>query len=100
MNDISVRTKTFTVFAFLSLLFAGISVLGINRLSVVNDSSTEIATFWMPRVVQVNTMNDTVSNFRILQEHAHPRHQRAGHGRGGEEDGRSGIRHRHRPPGL
>ncbi len=67
MNDISVRTKTFTVFAFLSLLFAGISVLGINRLSVVNDSSTEIATFWMPRVVQVNTMNDTVSNFRILQ---------------------------------
>ncbi len=67
MNDISVRTKTFAVFAFLSLLLAGISALGINRLSVVNDSSTEIATFWMPRVVQVNTVNDAVSNFRILQ---------------------------------
>ncbi|MGY0793893.1 methyl-accepting chemotaxis protein [Azospirillum argentinense] len=67
MNDISVRTKTFAVFAFLSLLLAGIGALGINRLSVVNDSSTEIATFWMPRVVQVNTVNDAVSNFRILQ---------------------------------
>ncbi|UKJ71872.1 methyl-accepting chemotaxis protein [Azospirillum brasilense] len=67
MNDISVRTKTFAVFAFLSLLLAGIGTLGINRLSVVNDSSTEIATFWMPRVVQVNTVNDAVSNFRILQ---------------------------------
>ncbi|AIB12729.1 chemotaxis protein [Azospirillum argentinense] len=67
MNDISVRTKTFAIFAFLSLLLAGIGALGINRLSVVNDSSTEIATFWMPRVVQVNTVNDAVSNFRILQ---------------------------------
>ncbi len=67
MNDISVRTKTFAVFAFLSMLLAGIGALGINRLSVVNDSSTEIASFWMPRVVQVNTVNDAVSNFRILQ---------------------------------
>ncbi|MFC5354559.1 methyl-accepting chemotaxis protein [Azospirillum himalayense] len=67
MNDISVRTKTFAVFAFLSLLLAGIGALGINRLSVVNDRSTEIASFWMPRVVQVNVVNDAVSNFRILQ---------------------------------
>lgn len=66
----TLKLKLAAAFSAVLLLTAILGVLGINRLGVVNDKSTEIATNWMPSIDQVHRINTATSDLRAF-EYAH-----------------------------
>ena len=65
LNSISLKAKLRVVFAALILLFAGTAYFAIDRLQVVDDSSSVIADRWLPRTQLLGTMNTMASDFRL-----------------------------------
>ncbi|MCF8479571.1 MAG: MCP four helix bundle domain-containing protein [Rhodospirillum sp.] len=65
MRNVTIRVKLIVAFSLLIVLTVGLGLFAVNRISVVNDASTEIAQNWLPSVRAVGALNTTTSDFRI-----------------------------------
>jgi methyl-accepting chemotaxis protein len=65
MNRMSIRTKLVAAFSILILMGLGLGLFAVNRISVVNDASTEITVNWLPSVRTLGVLNTMTSDFRI-----------------------------------
>jgi methyl-accepting chemotaxis protein len=67
VKNLRIGVKLSIVMGILLLIMAAMGVLAINRLSVVNDQSTIIATNWLPSVDVIDKLNMNTSDLRVAQ---------------------------------
>ena len=67
MKNLRIGVKLSIVMGILLLIMLAMGLLAINRLSVVNDQSTIIATNWLPSVDITDKLNMNTSDLRIAQ---------------------------------
>ncbi|WP_282187584.1 methyl-accepting chemotaxis protein [Azospirillum brasilense] len=63
----TIKSKVAIVFFILAAVTIGSNLLSINRLSAVNDLTTESEENWMPSAVLLGTLNTNTSDYRILE---------------------------------
>lgn len=61
LRNVSIRAKLIGAFSVLLLALAGLSLFSINRIDVVNRTSTEMAENWMPSIHAIGNLNAKVS---------------------------------------
>lgn len=66
-QSLSIRAQLRIAFLLVFAVFVGASLLVDNRLRVVNDKSTEMASNWMPSIVAVNAINTATSDMRATE---------------------------------
>jgi methyl-accepting chemotaxis protein len=64
-GNLSIRTKLLGGFVLVLVIALGQSLLSVQRLSAVNDKSTDIAENWLPSVQLVGDMKEDLSGARI-----------------------------------
>jgi methyl-accepting chemotaxis protein len=67
VNDVSIRAKLVFSFSFIVLLVLILGAFSTNRMSVVNNLSTEIAQSWLPSVRAVGHLSTLVNYFRVKE---------------------------------
>jgi len=65
IHTLSIRTKLLGGFVLVLVIALGQSLLSIQRLSAVNDKSTDITQNWLPSVKLASAMSDDLSEARI-----------------------------------
>ncbi|GAA4259327.1 methyl-accepting chemotaxis protein [Azospirillum formosense] len=63
----TIKSKVAIVFFVLAAVTIASNLLSINRLSAVNDLTTESEENWMPSAVLLGTLNTNTSDYRILE---------------------------------
>ena len=66
-SNMKVATKLFGAFAIVLALMLGLGTYAITQLSVVNASTVDIATNWMPSVRYLLEMRASFNRFRLLE---------------------------------
>lgn len=67
LSKLTIKSKVAIVFFILAVAMIGSNLLSINRLSAVNDLTTESEENWMPSAVLLGTLNTNTSDYRILE---------------------------------
>ncbi|NUB18821.1 HAMP domain-containing protein [Azospirillum formosense] len=67
MSTMTIKSKVAIVFFVLAAVTIASNLLSINRLSAVNDLTTESEENWMPSAVLLGTLNTNTSDYRILE---------------------------------
>lgn len=63
----TIKAKLITTFATLALVTICLGVLGVMKMSTINDQSTEMSVNWMPSIDSVHQLNTATSDLRVLQ---------------------------------
>jgi signal transduction histidine kinase/serine phosphatase RsbU (regulator of sigma subunit)/HAMP domain-containing protein len=66
-NTLTVKTKLRFAFLGLAILFVVFAVLALEKMQIINDKSTEIASNWLPSVELVNAINTATSDLRTAE---------------------------------
>jgi methyl-accepting chemotaxis protein len=60
----TIRTKLIALTAGLLVMLVGLGIFSIDRMSVLNDQSTELAGNWMPSIAAIGALDHAVSTYR------------------------------------
>ncbi len=67
LNNVSIRVKLIVSFMLLILMGLVVGIFAVNRISVVNEASTEITRNWLPSIATLGALNTATSDYRIAQ---------------------------------
>lgn len=65
MKNLKVKTKLITLIAFLVICLAGVGLYSMSTMARINESSTIIASNWMPSTIAAQDMDTTTSDYMI-----------------------------------
>ena len=67
LKNMKLAPKLFGAFAIVLLLMASLGLFALLQMSKVNDSSTDIASNWMPSIKLVKEIDTNTSDYRIAE---------------------------------
>ena len=67
-KNLKLATKLFGAFIVVLALMVGFGVYSLSRLAIVNDSTVDIATDWMPSVDAILTIRADLNRVRVLEQ--------------------------------
>ncbi|MEW5727136.1 MAG: methyl-accepting chemotaxis protein [Pseudomonadota bacterium] len=67
MKNISIKAKLWTAFGLLLVSILGLGLFAVNRISAVNDLTTEMADNWVPSIEAVGAINVMAAKFRVAE---------------------------------